>query len=100
MFFTVKGQVGLCVLDSEKTDFVIYTTVTEGYYFGEVDMLLNDRQIHREYAKAKTRVELLALTYDELCPIIEKHPDIQEQLLLETLQRQNRHDSLKRQALE
>jgi CRP-like cAMP-binding protein len=85
MYFIVKGEVSLLVLTKQKKEFCAYVTVSEGYHFGEIDLLLNDKRLRKEFARSNKRCEILALLYEDLDALLQKYEEIAEELFLETL---------------
>ena len=64
MYFIVKGKVIFEVQDFE--DIISIKEVSEGYYFGEMDIFLSNDQTRYHSVKAMTKTKLLSLSKHNL----------------------------------
>ena len=71
MWFVVKGEIGLCVR-SLIGQVKVYKTIDEGEHFGEIDMLINPKRMHKDDARAMKFCELLTLQNEDLLDVFNK----------------------------
>lgn len=58
MYFLIRGEVEVVFMKDDN--WICFNTYSEGYYFGEVDFL-NDDKMHSDSTRAVTKSELLSL---------------------------------------
>lgn len=64
MFFLIKGQAAMVIeMDDILHPFVV---INDGYYFGEIDILLSEDKLYLFTVKALKRCDLLTLQRNAL----------------------------------
>ena len=59
MYFLIRGEISLVFLRDDE--WVVFNTIEEGYYFGEVDIWMTDPPKHLDTTQAAKKAEMLTI---------------------------------------
>jgi hypothetical protein len=94
MYLIYKGEVSFVISASHNA----YLTVGENYYFGECDILVNDKGRHSATVVTTNVCEFFTIEKEGLLALLEKYPETKFEMLTLARERLERNKELKKQA--
>ncbi|CAG9335933.1 unnamed protein product [Blepharisma stoltei] len=99
IYFIIKGEVAMIVEPDEDTK-IPFNFLSEGYYFGETDLLMNENHERSFSVKALKRTELLVLPNDDFENVLQNFEEEGLSILMAAKDRQSRLKERAEQAIE
>ena len=96
MYFLVKGEASMVAL--KQADSIPFVMISEGYYFGEVDLLFSESKTHLDSVKAIEACEILTFSREDFSEMLFTFEEEAVEICTAARDRQIRSDEKKEEA--